>query len=113
MARAGDEAVWSLVMFDLPVQTKTERRTATAFRHLLLDLGYERVQLSVYVRYLPLPSAGAPAIRQIKRDLPSGGLVRIVNVSDHQWSSAFRFANAQAQPAATAPEQLTIFLRLA
>lgn len=101
--------MWNLVMFDLPVKTKPERSAATAFRHMLLDLGYERVQLSVYVRYLPLPAAGATAVRRIKRNLPLGGLVRIVNITDHQWATAFRFANEREQPAESAPEQLTIF----
>ncbi|MDR1265511.1 MAG: CRISPR-associated endonuclease Cas2 [Propionibacteriaceae bacterium] len=109
MVDAGDEKVWHLVMFDLPVKTKAERSAATAFRNLLLDLGYERVQLSVYVRYLPLPSAGSPAIRQIKRNLPGGGLVRMINVSDHQWSTAFRFANVEAVRPESAPQELTIF----
>jgi CRISPR-associated protein Cas2 len=109
MPEAGDEEVWNLVMFDLPVKTKPERTAATAFRNMLLDLGYERVQLSVYVRYLPLPSAGSPAIRRIKRNLPRGGLVRILNVSDHQWATAFRFANFEAVRPESTPQQLTIF----
>ncbi|MDR3360453.1 MAG: CRISPR-associated endonuclease Cas2, partial [Bifidobacteriaceae bacterium] len=66
MVDRGDEQVWNLVMFDLPVKTKLQRTAATMFRNMLLDLGYERVQLSVYVRYLPLPSAGASALRRIK-----------------------------------------------
>jgi CRISPR-associated protein Cas2 len=96
-------------MFDLPVKTRPERSAATAFRNMLLDLGYERVQLSVYVRYLPLPSAGAPAVSRIKRNLPLGGLVRIVNVTDHQWATAFRFSNQTDQSAESAPAELTIF----
>jgi CRISPR-associated protein Cas2 len=109
MVEVGEEKVWNLVMFDLPVKKKSQQRAANAFRNMLLDLGYERVQLSVYVRYLPLPSAGAPAISKIKRNLPLGGAVRIINVSDHQWASAFRFANHEAEAPESAPQQLTIF----
>jgi CRISPR-associated protein Cas2 len=109
MVDQGDEQMWSLVMFDLPVKTKTQRSAATAFRNLLLDLGYDRVQFSVYARYLPLPSAGASALRSIKANLPVGGLVRIINVSDHQWSTAFRFANLTVQEPGPTPQQLTIF----
>ncbi|MDR2380693.1 MAG: CRISPR-associated endonuclease Cas2 [Bifidobacteriaceae bacterium] len=104
-----DEKVWSLVMFDLPVKTKPQRSAATAFRNMLLDLGYARVQLSVYVRYLPLPSAGAAATRKIKLNLPPGGLVRIINISDHQWASAFRFSNLKQETGETPPDLLTIF----
>ena len=109
MVDQGDEMVWSLVMFDLPVKTKPQQREATFFRNLLLDLGYEMVQYSVYVRYLPLPSLGSPAIQKIKRSLPADGLVRIINISDRAWSSAFRFSNEVPQEAESRPGELTIF----
>ena len=37
-----------IVFFDLPVQTKTERRYATTFRNFLLKDGYHMLQFSVY-----------------------------------------------------------------
>ena len=39
-----------LVMFDLPVKTKAERRSATQFRNFLVGDGYHMVQYSVYAR---------------------------------------------------------------
>lgn len=109
MVESGDERVWNLVMFDLPVKTKSQQRDANQFRNMVLDLGYERVQLSVYVRYLPTPSAGITAIRVIKANLPPGGLVRMINISDHQWSSAFRFCNKLEEDTPETPQLLTIF----
>ena len=35
-----DDPVWCVVMFDLPVATKKQRKEATRFRHLLLDEGF-------------------------------------------------------------------------
>jgi CRISPR-associated protein Cas2 len=35
---------WLLVVFDLPVGTKKERRLASGFRNYLLDLGYLMLQ---------------------------------------------------------------------
>lgn len=104
-----EDAVWSLVMFDLPVLTKAQRRRATKFRVLLLDLGYQRAQLSVYARFSPSVSSVIPAISTIKRNLPEGGEVRVFSITDHQWASALRFSNAKAQDAETAPSQLAIF----
>jgi CRISPR-associated protein Cas2 len=43
--------MWLLVMFDLPVGSKSERRSATKFRNWLLDQGYEMSQFSIYVRF--------------------------------------------------------------
>ncbi|WP_274427686.1 CRISPR-associated endonuclease Cas2 [Alicycliphilus denitrificans] len=40
-----------VVMFDLPVVEKSERRAATGFRNALLDLGFEMSQFSVYMRF--------------------------------------------------------------
>ena len=39
-----------LMMFDLPVKTKAERRSATQFRNFLVGDGYHMVQYSVYAR---------------------------------------------------------------
>ena len=33
------DPVWLMVMFDLPVKTKNERKLANRYRHVLLDLG--------------------------------------------------------------------------
>lgn len=43
--------MWMIVMFDLPVVEKAERRAATEFRNSLLDLGFEMSQFSVYMRF--------------------------------------------------------------
>ena len=40
--------MWMLVMFDLPVVQKNERKAAADFRHTLLDIGFEMSQFSVY-----------------------------------------------------------------
>lgn len=101
--------MWSLVMFDLPVQTKAERRHATRFRHLLLDLGYQRTQLSVYSRFSPSVNSVIPAISIIKSSLPDGGEVRMLSITDHQWATALRFSNAKGVEAEDVPPQLAIF----
>lgn len=101
--------MWSLVMFDLPVLTKVERRDATKFRELLLDLGYQRMQFSVYARFSPSVSSVLPTIGTIKANLPDGGEVRILAITDHQWATALRFSNATGVDAEGAPPQLAIF----
>ena len=101
--------MWSLVMFDLPVQTKAERRRATKFRELLLDLGYQRMQFSVYARFSPSVSSVLPAIGTITVNLPGGGEVRILSITDHQWATALRFSSAKDVEAEKAPSQLAIF----
>jgi CRISPR-associated protein Cas2 len=101
--------VWSMVMFDLPVKTKIQRSCATRFRELLLDLGYQRAQFSVYVRFSPSVSSIIPTVGRIKKNLPAGGEVRIVNISDRQWATALRFSSAERAKPEAAPSQLAIF----
>lgn len=104
-----DDSVWCLVMFDLPVTTRKNRKAATIFRNSLLDDGFSMVQFSVYVKYLPLGSQLHRIAEGIKLRLPPNGEVRIVPLTDKQWSEAFRFCNGMVEKSEQAPEQLQIF----
>ena len=48
---SGYRLMWMVVLFDLPVGTKKERKAATKFRKFLLDQGFEMSQYSVYMRF--------------------------------------------------------------
>ena len=106
---ASEEAVWSVVMFDLPVKTKHQRTEATQFRNLLLDQGYQMAQYSVYVRFSPSYQSLRPALKTIRSLVPPGGEVRMMHVTDRQWSNAWRCVNASERPVEDAPQLLTIF----
>ncbi|MCQ9352686.1 CRISPR-associated endonuclease Cas2 [Corynebacterium sp. 153RC1] len=109
MPKKGEDDVWCIVMFDLPVTSKKARREATQFRNHLLDLGFAMAQLSVYVQYLPLSARVSILAKSIKANLPAGGDVRIVCVRDKQWSGAIRFSNMEEAQNEDQPQQLTIF----
>ncbi|QPK81355.1 CRISPR-associated endonuclease Cas2 [Schaalia sp. ZJ405] len=104
-----DDSMWCLVMFDLPVETKTQRREASRFRHTLLDWGFSMVQFSVYIKYWPAGGWNYATINAIKTYLPEGGQVRIIALTDRQWSTGLRFENAKPQTPESEPEQLMIF----
>lgn len=40
----GLKYMWMMVMFDLPTETKLERREASKFRNFLLDSGFSMAQ---------------------------------------------------------------------
>ncbi|WP_225733031.1 MULTISPECIES: CRISPR-associated endonuclease Cas2 [unclassified Corynebacterium] len=101
--------MWCLVMFDLPVTTKQERKEATKFRNYLLDSGFSMVQFSVYVQYLPLGVNLSKIASSVKGRLPAQGEVRLVPITDKQWSEAFRFSNRTELRESETPEQLQIF----
>lgn len=101
--------MWCLVMFDLPVKTKLQRHSATAFRHLLIDMGYSMVQYSVYVRYTPTQAGNRSTIQTLKANLPANGYIRVLHISDHQWSSSLRFSNMKREDENETPELFTLF----
>jgi CRISPR-associated protein Cas2 len=109
MAKSDENGMWNLVMFDLPVKTRQQRRVATQFRKLLLDLGWSMEQFSVYVRYVPTGMSVVPEVQMLRLQVPPQGSVEIVSVTDRQWSKAIRFFNAAPEDPPEAPEQLTIF----
>ena len=104
-----DDAMWCLVMFDLPVETKKQRREATRFRHDLLDWGFSMIQFSVYAKYWPTGGVDHATIRAVKGWLPEGGQVRVLAVTDRQWATGLRFENTVQKKDQPAPEQLLIF----
>ena len=103
------DAMWCVVMFDLPVKTKEQQHQANAFRNLLLDLGFWRTQFSVYSMYTLTAGGSRVPVERIKHSLPNGGSVRILHVSDQQWAKAIRFSNGDALEGDESPSQLTLF----
>jgi len=69
-ALSGYRILWLLVMFDLPVVTKAERRHATGFRHALQDQGFQMSQFSVYARHCAGKEAAERYIKEVERALP-------------------------------------------
>jgi CRISPR-associated protein Cas2 len=105
----GKDTVWSLIMFDLPVQTKKERHEATKFRKLLVDNGYSMVQFSVYGKYAPTVHDNLTIENFIRAHLPAHGEVRMLHLTDIQWSKAKRFVSRKRATQEETPGQLSIF----
>lgn len=95
---SGYRIMWMLVMFDLPVVTKKERKAATDFRKHLEDLGFERAQLSVYMRFCPGKERAEALVGRIKQKLPPGGLVDIIMFTDKQYGNIISFHAAEQMP---------------
>ena len=101
--------MWLLVMFDLPVGTKPERRAATKFRNWLLDEGYEMSQFSVYMRFCSAKEQAERRTRDISRNRPSKGHVHILSVTDKQFGDMVVFRAGERRKIRGVPEQLALF----
>ncbi|WP_245994795.1 CRISPR-associated endonuclease Cas2 [Companilactobacillus furfuricola] len=75
-----------ICLFDLPVETATERRQYRFLRKALLKNGFTMLQYSVYYRSLPNPSAAKKYENAIKKFLPTTGEVRLLSVSEKQFN---------------------------
>lgn len=109
MPAKGSDPMWCVVMFDLPTKTRKDAKAANRFRNHLLDLGFCRAQFSVYVQYFPMSTRIATTVKQIKTELPEGGDIRILSVTDTQWSKVIRFSKEKQVEAEPEPTQLLIF----
>lgn len=101
-----------IVFFDLPVQTKTERRHATAFRNFLLKDGYHMLQFSVYARVCNGNDAVKKHESRLRASLPPNGSIRLLVVTEKQYQSIqILLGNYQPEEAPFVCEQLSFFLK--
>ncbi|MCL2053786.1 MAG: CRISPR-associated endonuclease Cas2 [Oscillospiraceae bacterium] len=76
-----------IVFFDLPVKTKSERRTAAKFRKFLIDDGYHMLQYSLYARTCNGNDAVEKHKRRLYASLPDNGSVRMLVITEKQFQS--------------------------
>lgn len=101
--------MWIVVMFDLPVVDKMERKAATEFRNTLLDLGFEMSQFSVYMRFCTSQTQIDTYCKRVEDALPSGGKVNILQFTDKQYERIISFYGQEKLPAKKAPDQFDLF----
>jgi len=101
--------MWVLVMFDLPVQTKAQRKAATGFRKDLLEDGFDMMQFSVYARPCPTEENAAVHVKRVKGFMPPDGQVRILRFTDKQFARMECYQSAVSTPTERMPGQIQLF----
>jgi CRISPR-associated protein Cas2 len=105
----GYRLMWMMVIFDLPVGSKKERRDATRFRNFLLDQGFSMSQFSVYMRFCGGKDQAEAYIKRVQRALPKTGLVQILSFTDRQYETIISFDGRTREPKNKNPAQFTMF----
>jgi len=105
----GYRLMWMVVMFDLPVVLKAERKAATEFRNTLLDLGFEMSQFSVYMRFCTSSTQIETYAKRVEAALPEGGKVNILQFTDKQYERIISFHGTTKLPANKTPDQFDLF----
>lgn len=105
----GYRIMWIVVMFDLPVMEKAERKAATDFRNSLLDMGFEMSQFSVYMRFCTIQTQVDTYCKRVELNLPVGGKVNILQFTDKQYERIITFRGKAKQSPNKSPDQFDLF----
>lgn len=98
-----------IVLFDLPVGTRKERKAAAGFRLKLLDLGFEMTQFSVYLRFCAGKEQAEAFQRRIELAMPAAGKVHIIAITDKQYENIRTYRGRNREQGPKNPEQLALF----
>lgn len=101
--------MWLFVFFDLPTNTKLERRTAQQFRKKLQKDGFTMMQYSVYTRHCASLQSAQVHVKRVKGFVPAHGHVSILQITDRQYADIVNYWGSRSSPLTQAPQQLELF----
>jgi CRISPR-associated protein Cas2 len=101
--------MWILVLFDLPTETKTDKKRYVRFRKELIDDGFTMFQFSIYLRHCSSRENTDVHVKRVKKSLPPYGQIGILCVTDKQFGMMELYSNRQEEKLPDIPQQLELF----
>jgi len=101
--------MWVFVHYDLPTDTKKNRRDAGLFRKNLLKDGFTMMQYSIYTRHCASRENAEVHIKRVKSFLPSLGEIVIFTLTDKQFGMMEFFRGKAETEKPNTPQQLELF----
>ena len=101
--------MWVMVFFDLPTETKKERKIYSDFRKKMIKDGFVMFQFSIYIRHCPSRENADVHIKRVKNNLPERGHVGIIRVTDKQFGEMELFIGKSPEKTETPYMQLELF----
>ncbi len=101
--------MWVLVFYDLPTETKKDRKISAKFRKDILADGFQMFQFSLYLRHCPSRENADVHIRRVKAILPPKGNVGIMCITDKQFGMMEIFRDHDLVEAPETVQQLELF----
>lgn len=101
--------MWILVFFDLPTETKKDRKVYTDFRKRLMADGFTMFQFSIYVRHCASRENADVHVKRIKNILPEKGQIGILCITDKQFGDIELFYGKKEEKVSTPYQQLELF----
>lgn len=101
--------MWVLVFFDLPTETKKDRKRHADFRKKLINDGFTMFQFSIYLRHCASRENALVHIKRVKSYLPPAGKIGILCVTDKQFGNMELFVGKKEEAVKTPYQQLELF----
>jgi len=103
------QIMWVFVHFDLPTETKKDRKNYTKFRKYLLEDGFNMIQYSMYARHCSSRENADVHKKRVKSHLPPLGQVIIFEITDVQFGRLEFFYGKKPKENPNQPKQLELF----
>jgi len=101
--------MWILVFFDLPTETKKDKKAYIDFRKSLQRDGFTMFQFSIYVRHCVSMENAEVHMKRVRNLLPKFGKVGILCITDKQFANIQLFFGEKPQKPNAPGQQLELF----
>lgn len=101
--------MWIFVLFDLPSESKADKKAYIEFKKNLQRDGFTMFQFSIYIRHCASKENADVHIKRVKSFLPKYGQVGIICLTDKQFGNIELFYGKKPLPVNTPGQQLELF----
>lgn len=101
--------MWVLVFFDLPTETKKDKKAYVDFRKNLQKDGFTMFQFSIYIRHCASSENAEVHLKRVKSLLPEFGKVGLLTITDKQFGNIQLFHGKKPEKACAPGVQLELF----
>lgn len=101
--------MWLLVFFDLPTDTKKDRKAYATFRKQLINDGFTMFQFSIYVRHCPSADNAEVHKKRVRSYMPDKGKIGMLSITDKQFEAIEIFYGKEISKPPQVSLQLEMF----
>jgi CRISPR-associated protein Cas2 len=101
--------MWIMVLFDLPTETKKDKKAYAKFRKELLKDGFSMFQFSIYVRHCSSRENRNVHVKRVKKLMPEKGRIGILSITDKQFGMMEIYEGRKKTEGFVEPHQMELF----
>lgn len=101
--------MWVLVFFDMPTETKQQRKAYADFCKRLLCDGFTMFQFSLYVRHCQSGESAEVHRKRVRSFVPEWGRIGILTITDKQFGQIELFEGVKVMEKQSPVVQLELF----